>query len=147
MRKIAIFLLLSVKALTSQAQLLWKVSGNGLQRQSYIIGTGHFAPAAFADSIHGLDNVLDEIEQVYGEIEEAQLMKNDYMAMMDSAMMLPDGLTIEKLFGEEEMRRINVMFEKAFGTNMVSQAMLQAVNSMSTAGLLLSGTSPARKRI
>ena len=31
-------------AFSANAQLLWKVSGNGLNQPSYIIGTHHLAP-------------------------------------------------------------------------------------------------------
>lgn len=46
--------LLFVALIGIQAQLLWKISGNGLSKPSYIIGTYHLAPASFADSIPGL---------------------------------------------------------------------------------------------
>lgn len=34
-----------------QAQILYRISGNRLELSSYIVGTYHFAPASFADSI------------------------------------------------------------------------------------------------
>ena len=33
-------------ALSANAQLLWKVSGNGLSSPSYIMGTHHLAPVS-----------------------------------------------------------------------------------------------------
>ncbi len=47
-----------------QAQLLWKISGNGLAKPSYVIGTYHLAPVSFADSIPGLKEALNASEQV-----------------------------------------------------------------------------------
>lgn len=41
-------------AFSANAQLLWKVSGNGLNQPSYIIGTHHLAPFSIMDSIAGL---------------------------------------------------------------------------------------------
>ena len=38
-------------AFSANAQLLWKVSGNGLTQPSYIIGTHHLAPFSIMDSI------------------------------------------------------------------------------------------------
>ena len=34
-------------AFSANAQLLWKVSGNGLNQPSYIIGTHHLAPVSY----------------------------------------------------------------------------------------------------
>ena len=41
-------------ALSANAQLLWKVSGNGLSSPSYIMGTHHLAPLSVKDGITGL---------------------------------------------------------------------------------------------
>ena len=38
-------------AFSANAQLLWKVSGNGLTQPSYIIGTHHLAPFSIMDSV------------------------------------------------------------------------------------------------
>lgn len=47
-------LLVCAVTLGAQAQLLYKISGNGLKVPSYIIGTYHFADVKFTDSIPGL---------------------------------------------------------------------------------------------
>lgn len=51
MKKTLVFMLLLCITLGAQAQLLWKVSGNGLDRPSYVIGTHHLAPLSVKDSI------------------------------------------------------------------------------------------------
>ncbi len=56
-------------AFSANAQLLWKVSGNGLTQPSYIIGTHHLAPFSIMDSIAGLQKAMNETQQVYGETE------------------------------------------------------------------------------
>ena len=45
-------------AFSANAQLLWKVSGNGLTQPSYIIGTHHLAPFSIMDSIAGLQKAM-----------------------------------------------------------------------------------------
>lgn len=62
MKKIFAFILLICIALGVQAQLLWKVSGNGLDRPSYVIGTHHMAPLSIKDSINNLQEVIDQTE-------------------------------------------------------------------------------------
>ena len=47
-------------AFSANAQLLWKVSGNGLTQPSYIIGTHHLAPFSIMDSIAGLQKAMNE---------------------------------------------------------------------------------------
>ena len=47
-------------AFSANAQLLWKVSGNGLNQPSYIIGTHHLAPFSIMDSIAGLQKAMKE---------------------------------------------------------------------------------------
>ena len=54
-------------AFSANAQLLWKVSGNGLNQPSYIIGTHHLAPFSIMDSIAGLKKAMNETQQVYGD--------------------------------------------------------------------------------
>ena len=55
--------------LSVNAQLLWKISGNGLKEPSYIMGTHHLAPLSIKDSIQGLQAALDQTQQVYGELK------------------------------------------------------------------------------
>ena len=39
--------------LSAQAQLLWKISGNGIEKPSYIVGTHHVAPIGMQESKPG----------------------------------------------------------------------------------------------
>ena len=54
MKKILSILLFISLALNSNAQLLWKISGNGQEKTSYILGTHHLAPLSIKESIAGL---------------------------------------------------------------------------------------------
>ena len=59
MKKILGILLFIGIALNANAQLLWKISGNGLEKPSYILGTHHLAPLSIKDSIAGLPEAVD----------------------------------------------------------------------------------------
>ena len=124
MKKICSMLLLLMAAVTMQAQLLWKISGNGLQKPSYIIGTYHLAPVSFTDSIKGLKAALDASEQVYGEIVMADLTSPENQQKAQAAMMLPDGQTLDKLFTADEMTRINALVKSVLGVDMALQVQL-----------------------
>ena len=108
MKKMFLTLLLTVMATAGMnAQLLYKISGKGLRKPSYIIGTYHLAPVSFVDSIPGLRGALAESEQVYGEIETADMTSPENIAKMQQAMMLPEGKTLTELLTPEQMQKLN----------------------------------------
>lgn len=74
MKKTLLTLALLIAALSAPAQLLYKISGNGLQAPSYIVGTYHLAEVSFVDSIPGIRQALDNCQQVYGEIDMSTLL-------------------------------------------------------------------------
>lgn len=130
MKKICSMLLLLMAAVTMQAQLLWKISGNGLQKPSYIIGTYHLAPVSFTDSIKGLKAALDASEQVYGEIVMADLASPENQQKAQAAMMLPDGQTLDKLFTADEMTRINALVKSVLGVDMTNPMVAQQLGKL-----------------
>lgn len=123
-------LLLLMAAVTMQAQLLWKISGNGLQKPSYIIGTYHLAPVSFTDSIKGLKAALDASEQVYGEIVMADLTSPENQQKAQAAMMLPDGQTLDKLFTADETTRINALVKSVLGVDMTNPMVAQQLGKL-----------------
>ena len=91
--------------LTAQAQLLYRISGNGLTDASYILGTCHTADISFVDSIPGLRRAMDDAQQVYGETsKDAQSGPTD--EEMDKYMLLPQGVLIDSLLSADEMKRL-----------------------------------------
>lgn len=115
MRKIVFILILSLSAIAMNAQLLYSISGKGEGQKSYILGTYHFAPPAFCDSIPGLWRALDNVNQVCGELIMADMMKAENIAKLQSAMMLPEGTTLQKMLSEEEMQRLNAFCKEIMG--------------------------------
>lgn len=130
MKKICSMLLLLMAAVTMQAQLLWKISGNGLQKPSYIIGTYHLANVSFTDSIKGLKAAMDATEQVYGEIVMADMASPENIQKMQAAMMLPDGQTLDKLFTTDEMTRINALVKSVLGVDMTNPMVAQQLGKL-----------------
>lgn len=131
MKKIISALLLLIAATGVQAQLLWKISGNGLQQPSYIIGTYHLAPVSFIDSIKGLKEAMEQTGQVYGEIIMADMTSPDNISKAQAAMMLPDGQTLDMLFTADEMTRINAMLNSILGVDMTNQIVVRQLGKMS----------------
>ena len=73
MKKYLGTLLLFCVAISTNAQLLWRISGNGLTEPSYIMGTHHLASLSIKDSIQGLQAALDHTRQVYGELKMSEM--------------------------------------------------------------------------
>ncbi|MBQ2447022.1 MAG: TraB/GumN family protein, partial [Bacteroidales bacterium] len=69
MKKIISLSLVLMMALSVNAQLLWKISGNGLKDASYILGTHHACSFTFCDSIPGLKKAFGQAQVVVGEID------------------------------------------------------------------------------
>lgn len=56
------------------AGILWRVSGNGLKSDSYILGTNHTVPISFLDSLKGFPEAWAQVTQVATETELADIM-------------------------------------------------------------------------
>lgn len=118
MKKAIITALFAVFAvLTANAQLLFRISGNGLVAPSYIVGTYHIVDDTFVDSIAGIRQALADCQQVYTEVLKDELTSEDSLAFK-KAQLLPEGMTIDKLFSSEEMNRLNAFVKRIIGTDL-----------------------------
>lgn len=106
MKRLITLLLVVAATLGAQAQLLWKVSGNGLDRPSYLFGTYHLASLGIKDSIAALPQVQQDVQQVYGEIIMADMMKPETLMQMQQQTMLPADTTLKSLFSPAEFETI-----------------------------------------
>ena len=93
--------------LSVNAQLLWKISGNGLKEPSYIMGTHHLAPLSIKDSIQGLQAALDQTQQVYGELKMSDMQNPAMAATMQKYITTDTDTTFKSLFTVAEYELIN----------------------------------------
>ena len=107
MKRFITLLLVVAATLGAQAQLLWKVSGNGLDKPSYLFGTYHLASLSIKDSIAALPQVQQDVQQVYGELVMADMMKPETLMQMQQQMMLPADTTLKSLFSPEEFKVVS----------------------------------------
>lgn len=117
-------LLMSI-ALGANAQLLWKISGNGLQQPSYIFGTYHLSPLSITDSIATLPQAMADARQVYGEVVMADMMKPEYLASMQQQMMLPKDTTLQSLFTPEELETVSQAVKEYLQVDIAMLGMLK----------------------
>jgi len=95
-------ILLSLTGL--QAQLLWKVTGNGLKHPSYLFGTHHLISIQYLDSIHGLFKAFNDCDIVVSEL----VMNNiDASAKIKQAAVMPEHTTIKDLLNDEEYKLVD----------------------------------------
>ena len=120
-----------VAAVSAQAQLLYKISGNGLTKPSYIIGTYHLAPVSFVDSIPGVKDALASADQVYGELDMSNMFEQESIAKIQAAMMLPEGQTLQTILTAEQQQKLNGVLKELMGmdlTNPMAAAQLGKIS-------------------
>ena len=113
---------------TANAQLLYRISGNGLDEPSYIVGTYHLAPASFVDDIAGVREAMAAVEQVYGEVDMSDMARA--RELMLGAMMLPEGKSISDLFTVDEMSRINAYMREVMGVDFTNPLIASQMGRM-----------------
>ena len=120
--------------LTSNAQLVWKISGNGIQKPSYILGTHHGCPFNYCDSIPGLMNAFDKVDNIIGEINmiEFSEMSPERMQKMQAMMMMPADTSLLSLFNEEETAKVNVWLKNEMGASLEMLSVMKPMTIMVT---------------
>lgn len=104
MKRISLFLIFSLFIFVSNAQLLWKITGNKLKKPSYLFATHHLVSATFLDSVPNVYKSFNECETVVGEM----VMNNiDAGPKIAAAAMLPNGKSMKDLLSEEDYKMID----------------------------------------
>lgn len=106
--------------LGTHAQLLYRVSGNGLEKPSYIMGTHHLANVGFINRVNGVTDALTNTDQVYGELAWNDMTNPDSVKAMQKAMMLPEGKKLKDILTAEQYSKLNAYLKKAMQTDMSS---------------------------
>ena len=126
MKKIILTLMLCCGfVIAAQAQVLYRISGNGLTKPSYIIGSHHLANVAFVNQIPGAKMALDSTEQVYGELKmDPNSMQATQQEIMKN-MMLGEGQKINQVLSADQMKRVNAFMMKTMQTDFNNPAVMQ----------------------
>lgn len=117
------------------AQLLYKISGNGLEKPSYIVGTYHLAPGTFADSIPGLKDAFASCKQIYGELDMLDALSNENRDKLEKAQILPEGTTLSSLLTKEQMDRVNALMREMIGADMTNPMLAAQFDKMTPMAL------------
>ncbi len=122
MKKILGILLFISITLNANAQLLWKISGKGLEKPSYIFGTYHLSPLSIKDSIASMPQAIKETSQVYGEIVMSDMTSPTFLQNAQRLMMMPKDSTLQSLFTPEQYEKLGKVIKDNM---MVDVAMLR----------------------
>lgn len=114
MKKIALlfglFLALFSNAQTEKESLLWKISGNGLAKESYLFGTIHIACDATLPK-----KVLDALDKTNQLCLELDMDDPNMQTEMMGKMMMKNGVTIESMMSEDDFKLVDDFFKKQSG--------------------------------
>lgn len=129
-------LVLALTSMTASAQLLYKISGNGLEKPSYIIGTHHLANVGFVNQISGVTEALTETDQVYGELVWDTMTNIDSLKAVQNAMTLPAGKTIKDYLTPDEYKRLDAFMVAKMGTGLSNPMVASKMGNLTPMALV-----------
>ncbi|HEY6504795.1 MAG TPA: TraB/GumN family protein [Chitinophagaceae bacterium] len=119
MKKVSAGVLLSLLTLMGCAQpkdkeasnnntLLWKISGNGLGKASYLYGTIHMLCADDAMLSDNMRNIISKADEVYFEVDLDNLIE---MFTVIGKMKMKGDTTLRDLLSESDYEKVKEYFE------------------------------------
>jgi uncharacterized protein len=119
--------------------LLWRVSGNGLIKPSYLFGTMHMICASDLQVSDSLSKAIKNSDKVYLEVN-----MEDMMGMMMKLLLDPSSLTmrgdtsLQDLLTPDEYKKLKAYFEKTAG-GMIPFSTLEKMKPFFLQALLMDG--------
>ena len=129
-------LVFALTSMTASAQLLYKISGNGLEKPSYIIGTHHLINVGFVNRINGVTEALTETDQVYGELVWDTMTNTDSLKAVQNAMTLPAGKTIKDYLTPDEYKRLDAFMVAKMGTGLSNPMVASKMGNLTPMALV-----------
>ena len=145
MKKLGTGLIMGLMALTSCAQkedivkgdksLLWKISGNGLEKPSYLFGTIHMLCKDDAYLGENMVKAIKNADAVYLELDMDNLY--DMLSVMNKMNMRND-TTLSDLLTDEEYQKVKKLFAEK--NSMLPFSMIEKYKPMLASALLMEST-------
>lgn len=144
MKKWSSVLLLSLLSLSVTAQdkpdkntLLWKISGNGISRPSYLFGTIHMICSDDAVLSTNMRRAIEECDEVYFEVDMDNFI--EMLGVMNKMKMKGD-TTLKDLLNEKDYATVKKYFEGR--QTMLPFSILETYKPMLAASTLEQGSLP-----
>lgn len=105
--------------------LLWRISGNGLTKPSYLFGTMHMICASDIRVSDSLQNAIKNSDKVYLEMNMDDMMGMMMKMLMDpSALLMRGDTTLADLLTADEYKKVKKYFEST-GGGMIPFSMIE----------------------
>ena len=144
MKRISAVLLGSIMAISALGQkntddntLLWKISGNGLSKPSYLFGTIHMLCKDDAILSDSLKNVIRNVKEVYFEVDLDNMFE---MLGVLGKMKMNGDTTLQDLLSEADYEKVKNYFEQK--GSMLPFSLLETYKPMLAASTLQEGGLP-----
>lgn len=144
MKRFSAALLLSLLAINGFTQkenenntLLWKISGHGLDKPSYLFGTIHMLCADDAVLSPKMKEAIKDCDEVYFEVDMDNLFE---MLSVMGKMKMKGDTTLKELLNEEDYKKVKEYFEKK--GSMLPFSMLETFKPILAASTLEEGSLP-----
>lgn len=116
-------LLFTAAVLTANAQFIFRISGGGLEKPSYILGTIHVLSGDLLDSIPAFLEAENQCQQLFVESDVTdQQNRRERQTAGLQLMTLPDGKTISDVLGEERMAILQERLKESCHINLADSA-------------------------
>lgn len=136
-KKLFAVLLIAMTATAASAQLLYKVSGNGLDYPSYILGKHELANVGVLYKISGLNKAILETDQVYGEMAWNSITNPDSLKALKQGGKLTGGKTLKTVLTDEQYNKLDDFLIKKEGVGLASATVNKKYGDMTPAALAL----------
>lgn len=117
--------------------LLWKISGNGLEKPSYLFGTIHMLCADDALLSKNMKAAISECDEVYFEVDMDNMFE---MLGAIGKMKMTGDTTLKDLLSKEDYKKVKEYFETK--TSMLPFSMLETFKPILAASTLEGGSLP-----
>jgi uncharacterized protein YbaP (TraB family) len=112
------------KPASESPSLLYKVTGKGISKPSYIFGTFHVICPTEMIPLESLDTYLTQTDQLVMEID----MDNPtVMQELTKAVLIPDGKTVKDFLTAEQFSKVDEMVRNALGYSAENIKMVKPV--------------------
>ena len=144
MKRISAILLVSLFTVSACSQhtdenktLLWKISGNGLEKPSYLYGTIHMICADDAVLSSNMKKAIKSCDEVYFEVDMDNLFE---MIGAISKMKMRGDTTLKDLLSQEDYSKVKAYFDNK--SSMLPFSMLETFKPILAASTLEQGSLP-----
>lgn len=114
MNKFVVLICLLFISLCGYAQIAYEVTGNGLEKPSFIFGTHHLAPLKVLTENPVLQEALNNADQVVTELDMTMDSQSLQMSMLPF-MLAPADSTLSKVLNQGDFEKVDKLFRELTG--------------------------------